>query len=122
MILPTQAMRPSLVKPKLSFRQVIPRRHFARGSSGRGWFKQYEEEGPESFVRHAPPTPFDWAKAGQTCKACFDITINNEPAGVVKIELLEELLPVTVSNFKVTSDLCLSVHFRCLTRVLWITP
>mmetsp|Transcript_11925 Transcript_11925/g.23665 ORF Transcript_11925/g.23665 Transcript_11925/m.23665 type:complete len:229 (-) Transcript_11925:67-753(-) len=80
--------------------KVAPRRHFARGSSGHGWFKQYDDEGAESFVRYAPPTPFDWAKAGKTCTASFNISIDGDAAGTVKFELLEELLPMTVANFK----------------------
>lgn len=32
----------------------------ARGDSGRGWYKLYQEEGPEGFKRYKAPTPFDW--------------------------------------------------------------
>lgn len=28
--------------------------------SGRGWYKLYEEEGPEGFKKYRPPTPYDW--------------------------------------------------------------
>jgi cyclophilin family peptidyl-prolyl cis-trans isomerase len=81
--------------------QRTARRGFARGgSSGGGWYKQYEEDGPESFQRYNPPTPFDWSKAGKTATAFFDISIAGEKAGTVHIELLDELLPVTVGNFK----------------------
>jgi len=88
------------VTPEVTAR-LVARRHFARGGSGHGWYKQYEEEGEESFRRYNPPTPFDWSKAGATSTAFFDISIGGESAGRVHLELLDELLPVTVSNFKV---------------------
>ena len=51
----------------------MTRRWLSRGSSGQGWFKQYEKEGAESFRRSQPPTPFDWSQAGKTSTAFFEI-------------------------------------------------
>ena len=76
-----------------------PQRGMARGSSGQGWFKQYELEGPDSFKKFPPPTPFDWSRSGKTCRAYFDVAIGDEAAGRVEMELLEQLLAVTVANF-----------------------
>jgi peptidyl-prolyl isomerase D len=83
----------------------------ARGSSGQGWFKQYELEGPDSFKKFPPPTPFDWSRSGKTCRAYFDVAIGDEAAGRVEMELLEQLLPVTVANF---ASLCSGDNARGL--------
>lgn len=77
-----------------------PHRSMARGSSGQGWYKQYEESGPESFVQYNPPTAFDWTRSGKTCGAYFDVSFGEEPQGRIEMQLLEQLLPVTVGNFK----------------------
>ena len=75
-------------------------RGMARGSSGQVWYKQYEAEGADSFRRHNPPTPFNWGRAGKTATCYFDLTVGDEALGRVELELLDQLLPVTVRNFK----------------------
>lgn len=76
-----------------------PARWFARNAHGRGWFKQFEEHGQESFSRHRRPPPFDWSLAGETELAYLDVSINGEDAGRIEIEVLSELLPNTAENF-----------------------
>jgi len=76
------------------------RRDMSRGASGLGWYKKYEKEGAEGFVRYKPPTPFDWAQARKTSFVEFEFAVEGEKLGKVKFELLEELLPETVGNFK----------------------
>jgi cyclophilin family peptidyl-prolyl cis-trans isomerase len=80
--------------------RLTVRRGMARAASGMGWYKKYEKEGAEGFVRYDPPTPFDWALAGKTSFAEFEFAAEGEKFGTVKFELLEELLPETVDNFK----------------------
>lgn len=46
-----------------------PRFIGSRGDSGHGWYKLYEEEGPEGFQKYRPPTPFDWEAASPEEKA-----------------------------------------------------
>jgi len=75
------------------------RRCFARGTSGQGWYQKFEKEGEESFQRYQPPTPFDWGVAGSTAKASLEISIDGNVEGQIEVELLEDLLPITVKNF-----------------------
>lgn len=34
----------------------------SRGSKGLGWYKRYQEVGPDAFRKARGPTPFDWDK------------------------------------------------------------
>jgi hypothetical protein len=64
-VLPSRVVRATAVTSEL-------RREFSRGSSGQGWYKKFQDGGEESFVKYAPPTPFDWSKSGKTSKVFFD--------------------------------------------------
>jgi len=71
-----------------------------QGSSGRGWYKKYEKEGEEGFRKYNPPTPFDWSEAGATSLVYLDVSVDGADPGRVEIELLDEILPITTTNFK----------------------
>ena len=72
-----------------------------QGSSGRGWYKKYEKEGEEGFQKYNPPTPFDWSEAGVTSLVYLDVSVDGADPSRVEIELLDEILPITTTNFKV---------------------
>lgn len=77
----------------------------AKGSHGRGWWQKYQREGPEGFVRYKAPTPFNFEEAdadtiAQRSRCFFEITVDDQEAGRIEFELVDELLPVTCTNFK----------------------
>ena len=71
-----------------------------RGTKGHGWYSRFIQEGPEVFNRRPIPTPFDWAAGDvKRPKAFFDISIDDNKAGRIVIELAEDIVPKTVGNF-----------------------
>mmetsp|Transcript_12447 Transcript_12447/g.18827 ORF Transcript_12447/g.18827 Transcript_12447/m.18827 type:complete len:210 (+) Transcript_12447:69-698(+) len=74
--------------------------NLSRGAKGRGWYKKFMEEGQDGFQRGVPPTPFDW-NAGNILrpKVFFDMSLEQEKIGRIVIELADDIVPKTASNF-----------------------
>ena len=73
-----------------------------RGAKGYSWYTKYQAEGAKGFLRHTPPTPFDWEGTSPPSarpRAYFDVTIDDEKAGRIEFELAEDVVPKTVDNF-----------------------
>jgi cyclophilin family peptidyl-prolyl cis-trans isomerase len=73
-----------------------------RGAKGYSWYSKYQQEGAKGFLRHTPPTPFDWEGTSPTSarpRAYFDVTIDEEKAGRIEFELAQDVVPKTVDNF-----------------------
>lgn len=76
-----------------------------RSSKGRGWYKQYIEKGPESFLKNSLPTSFDWNQKDENNqiiirpKVYLDINIQDERLGRLEVELAHDIVPITVQNF-----------------------
>jgi hypothetical protein len=74
-----------------------------RGAKGYGWYNNFIEKGAAGFSKFTPPTPFDWTLPKDAPKrphAYFDIKIDQEKLGRIKIELASDIVPKTVENFK----------------------
>jgi cyclophilin family peptidyl-prolyl cis-trans isomerase len=71
-----------------------------RAAKGRGWYKQFIEKGPESFVKNPPLDAFDWA-AGSVIrpKVYLEMKLEEEMMGRIEIELAHDIVPYTVQNF-----------------------
>lgn len=72
-----------------------------RGAKGHGWYAKYLKDGPDGFRRTVPPTAFDW-EAGDVKRprAFFNVAMEDKELGKIEIELAEDVVPKTVSNFK----------------------
>lgn len=71
-----------------------------RSSKGRGWYKQYIEHGPESFLKNPPLKSFDWKTTDIIRpKAYLEMKLEEESMGRIEIELASDIVPITVQNF-----------------------
>ena len=71
-----------------------------KGSKGTGWYQKYINDGPESFIKYVPPTPFDWGAGNvQRPKAYFSVKLEDEDIGKMVFELADDVVPQTVDNF-----------------------
>lgn len=91
-------------------RRTVP---LLRGAKGFGWYGKFKREGSEGFRKFTPPTPFDWStspsisannSSGPTDsparpKAVLEISYGGKPMGALKVELAQDVVPKTVSNF-----------------------
>jgi len=74
------------------------------GSHNRGWYKAYREN-PQAFDKHTTLEAYDFAMAPEAVRlkrtrCFFDLKIDEDAFGRVEFELLDEILPRTVENFK----------------------
>ena len=91
-------------KHQQSVRQIERMRRtfvaLSRNAKGRGWYKQFMEEGAESFAKNVPPTPFDWSAGNvKRPRVYFDMKIEDEVLGRIEFELANDIVPKTVENF-----------------------
>jgi cyclophilin family peptidyl-prolyl cis-trans isomerase len=71
-----------------------------RAAKGRGWYKQFIEKGPESFLKNPPLVSFDWATGDVIRpKVYLDMKLEEEMMGRIEIELAHDIVPHTVKNF-----------------------
>ena len=71
-----------------------------RSAKGRGWYKQFIEKGPQSFLKNPSLTSFDWLEGNITRPKIFlDFKVQEEKLGRLEIELAHDIVPITVQNF-----------------------
>lgn len=76
-----------------------------RGSRGWDWYRKWQTEGAEGFVRNKPPRPFDWsAYNGKVSRPWFEISVEGEPLPRIEFELAEDICPKTCANFRALCD------------------
>ena len=73
-----------------------------RSAKGYGWYNQFINKGPESFLKNTPPTGFNWENVNNEIvrsKAYMEISIDGNSIGKLVFELADDILPRTIKNF-----------------------
>jgi cyclophilin family peptidyl-prolyl cis-trans isomerase len=71
-----------------------------RATKGRGWYKQFVKDGPESFLKNPPLKSFDWDEGAVIRPRVYiEMKLEEEVMGRMEIELASDIVPKTVQNF-----------------------